>query len=83
MKNLSKINSLEELNKEYDKLQTKYGAKELNSIYNGGCTNNPDICFVFMNPTGRNIATSKDWDGPRYPWIGTKNVWTLFYKLKL
>ena len=83
MKNLCKINSLEELNKEYDKLQTKYGAKELNSIYNGGCTNNPDICFVFMNPTGRNIATSKDWDGPRYPWIGTKNVWTLFYKLKL
>ena len=83
MKNLSKINSLEELNKEYDKLQTKYGAKELNSIYNGGCTNNPDICFVFMNPTGRNIATSKDWSGPRYPWIGTKNVWTLFYKLKL
>ena len=83
MKNLSKINSLEELNKEYDKLQTKYGAKELNSIYNGGCTNNPDICFVFMNPTGRNIATSKEWDGPRYPWIGTKNVWTLFYKLKL
>lgn len=80
---LNKINSLEELNKEYDKLQNKYGAKELNSIYNGGCTTNPDICFVFMNPTGRNIASSKSWEGPRYPWVGTKNIWTLFYKLNL
>ena len=42
---------LEDLKAQYDKLQIKYGAKELTSIYNGGCTNNPDICFVFMNPT--------------------------------
>ena len=46
--------NLEALNNEYDKLQLKYGAKELDSIYNGGCVQNTDICFVFMNPTGRN-----------------------------
>ena len=74
---------LEELQKEYDKLQVKYGAKELDSIYNGGCNKNPDICFVFMNPTGRNIASSKDWKGLKSPWIGTKNIWNLFFKLKL
>ena len=74
---------LEDLNIEYDKLQKRYGAKELNSIYNGGCKNNPDICFVFMNPTGRNIASSKDWQGIRSPWIGTKNIWDLFYPLDL
>ena len=74
---------LEDLQKQYDKLQKKYGAKELNSIYNGGCDNNPDICFVFMNPTGRNIASSKDWKGIRAPWIGTKNIWDLFYSLDL
>jgi len=74
---------LEELNKEYDKLQLEYGAKELDSIYNGGCINNPDICFVFMNPTGRNIASSKLWHGPKSPWIGTKNIWNLFYELNL
>lgn len=51
---------LEDLKPKYDKLQKKYGAKELDSIYNGGCTENPDICFVFMNPTGRNIASSKE-----------------------
>ena len=36
-----------------------------------------------MNPTGRNIASSKEWKGIKSPWIGTKNIWTLFYKLDL
>ncbi len=75
--------TLNDLKKEYDKLQFKYGAKELDSIYNGGCDNNPDICFVFMNPTGKNIASNKSWKGIKSPWIGTKNIWDLFYELKL
>ena len=52
---------LEDLYGQYDKLQKKYGAKEVDSIYNGGCIDKLDICFVFMNPTGRNIASSKTW----------------------
>ena len=75
--------TLEDLKVKYDKLQKKYGAKELDSIYNGGCTENPDICFVFMNPTVRNIASSKEWKGIKSPWIGTKNIWDLFYSLNL
>ena len=74
---------LEDLQIEYDKLQLKYGAKELDSIYNGGCIKNPEICFVFMNPTGRNIASVKSWQGRKSPWIGTKNIWDLFYSLDL
>ena len=74
---------ISDLNPEYDKLQQEYGAKELTSIYNGGCTNNPDICFVFMNPTGRNIASDPNWKGRRSPWIGTKNIWKLFYRIGL
>lgn len=74
---------INELNAEYDKLQLQYGAKELTSIYNGGCTDNPDICFVFMNPTARNIAADKSWQGPRSPWIGTKNIWDLFMAIKI
>lgn len=74
---------LEDLKIEYDKLQMKYGASELDSIYNGGCDNNPDICFVFMNPTGRNIASEKSWKGLKSPWIGTKNIWDLFHSLDL
>ena len=61
----------------------KYGAKELDSIYSGGCEKNPDICFVFMNPTGRNIASSKLWTGRKSPWLGTKNIWKLFYNVNL
>ena len=75
--------TLDDLKIEYDKLQLKYGDKELDSIYNGGCINNPDICFVFMNPTKRNIASNKKWKGLKSPWIGTKNIWDLFYKLNL
>lgn len=74
---------LKELEKEYDKLQIKYGDKNLDSIYNGGCSNNPDICFVFMNPTGKNVASYDGWKGLKAPWIGTKNIWNLFYNLNL
>ena len=74
---------LEDLKYKYDKLQLKYGAKELDSIYYGGCNENPDICFVFMNPTGKNIAASKEWKGIKSPWLGTKNIWDLFYSLNL
>ena len=72
---------IEDLKESYDKLQLKYGAKELDSIYNGGCEENPDICFVFMNPTGRNIASIKSWKGRKSPWLGTKNIWKLFYNV--
>lgn len=75
--------TLDDLKIEYDKLQLKYGDKELDSIYNGGCIDNPDICFVFMNPTKRNVASNKSWKGLKSPWIGTKNIWDLFYKTNL
>lgn len=74
---------LSSLNKEYDKLQKIYGDPSLHSIYNGGCEENPEICFVFMNPTGRNIASLPGWTGPHHPWIGTKNIWDLFIAVHL
>ena len=74
---------LEELVKKYDKMQKKYGDPKLDSINFGGCTKNPDVCFVFMNPTARNVTSSKEWKGIKSPWVGTKNVWTLFNKLGL
>ena len=64
-------------------MQKLYGDPELDSIYNGGCLEHPNICFVFMNPTKRNIASLKTWKGLKSPWIGTKNVWSLFYALDL
>lgn len=78
-----KYKTMDDLYKVYDRLQKKNGDKELDSIYNGGCDDHPDICFVFMNPTRRNIAADKNWKGPKHPWIGTKNIWTLFHDLDL
>lgn len=74
---------LQSLNKEYDKLQKIYGDPSLHSIYNGGYEDHPDICFVFMNPTGRNIASNPNWKGPYHPWLGTKQIWDLFYAVSL
>lgn len=72
-----------QLHKEYDKLQLKYGDPTLSSIYGAGCIENPDIMFVFMNPTGRNISSIPSWEGLRAPWIGTKQVWDIFENLGL
>ena len=75
--------NLDQLKQEYDKLQKEYGAKELDSIYFGGCMDNPNVCFVFMNPTGKNIASNKNWKGLKAPWIGTKTIWGLFSEVGL
>ncbi len=72
-----------QLHKEYDKLQIKYGDPTLSSIYGAGCINNPEIMFIFMNPTGRNISSSHSWKGLKAPWIGTKQVWDIFENLGL
>ena len=74
---------IKDLNKKYDMLQKIYGDPSLASIYNGGCEENPDVCFIFMNPTGKNIASEKNWKGRRSPWLRTKNIWKLFYNVGL
>ena len=71
------------LHKEFDKLQQEYGDPNLNAIYGAGQIKNPTFAFVFMNPTARNITADKGWQGIKAPWIGTKQVWGLFYKLEL
>lgn len=70
--------TFQELNTRYDEMQLQYGDPHLKSVFYGGCMERPDICFVFMNPTGRNIATQPGWNGLRAPWVGTKNIWDLF-----
>ncbi len=72
---------IEQLFSGFDKLQQKHGCKNLSTIYGAGQIKNPKIVFVFMNPTGRNVASNKEWKGLRAPWIGTKNIWKLFYLL--
>ena len=69
----------ENLINKYREMQQKYGARNLDPIISGGCNTNPKLCFVFMNPTGRNIASDPAWEGLKSPWLGTKNIWKLFH----
>ncbi|MCL2629690.1 MAG: uracil-DNA glycosylase family protein [Alphaproteobacteria bacterium] len=69
---------IDRLHKEFDRLQQKHGSPGLTSIYGAGCIAGPKVCFVFMNPTGKNVASAKTWRGLKAPWIGTKNTWILF-----
>lgn len=67
----------------FDKLHELYGEKTLDAIYGCGQLQNPALCLVFMNPTARNVSASKKWKGLKAPWIGTKNVWEMFFQLGL
>ena len=69
--------------REFDRLQKIYGNPNLDAVYGAGEINSPKLCLVFMNPTSRNIASNKSWRGLKAPWIGTKNVWKMFYQLGL
>ncbi len=68
---------------QFDRLQVIYGDKNLDAVYGAGQINSPKLCLVFMNPTGRNISSNKEWKGLKALWIGTKNVWKMLYQLDL
>ena len=82
MRNLE-VSSMQKLIERYDELQKEYGSKELNSVYGCGCSENPKVALVFMNPTKRNIATNKFWAGLRAQWLGTKQIWEFLTKCGL
>lgn len=74
---------LTQLFDELDNLHSIYGDKEFTPIYGAGQIIKPRICLVFMNPTARNVSSHKSWKGLRAPWIGTKSIWKMFYRLGL
>ena len=62
-----------------NRLHKRYGSSHLFPIYGAGCIKNPKLALLFMNPTARNVSAYSLWKGLRAPWIGTKNVWKMFY----
>ena len=60
--------------------RTHFPTNELRPILGGGKTFKPKMMFVFINPTAANISSDKNWKGPRFPFIGTKQVWGVFYR---
>lgn len=74
------VNSLHE---SFDLLQKQYGDSRLKAIYGAGKIHQPEIMFVFMNPTAKNLASFDNWQGLRAPWLATKSIWDLFLATNL
>jgi len=72
-----------QLFEQFNRLQQIHGHRDLDAVYGCGKIKNPRICLVFMNPTGRNVSADKKWTGLKAPWLGTKNIWKMFYQLGL
>jgi len=81
---LEQISSLNELWK-YVNETTKenFPDNDLVPILGGGQEKNPKFMIVFINPTFRNISSDKNWQGPRFPFIGRKRPWIEFHKAGL
>ena len=76
-----KYQRLEELWKVVDELNRKhFPENRLEPILGNGKTFRPKIMFVFINPTHANMSSYPDWQGPRFPFIGTKPVWKIFHR---
>ncbi len=60
-------------------LDRKFSGNNLAPIMGNGKTENPKFMFVFINPTSRNTSSNPKWQGPRFPFIGTKQIWRIFY----
>ncbi len=76
--------ALDELWALVDELNRRcFPENRLRPILGGGRTCRPKVMFVFINPTGRNIGSDTEWQGPRFPFIGTKQVWRIFHRAGL
>ena len=73
--------SLEELWEIVDNINKQhFPENNLMPIWGNGKIFRPKIMFVFINPTHANISSDQNWQGPRFPFIGTKPVWRIFHR---
>ena len=76
--------NLDELWKHVETLNKKhFPSNKLKPIVGNGKTKNPRFMFVFINPTHANISSDPKWQGPRFPFIGTKPIWRIFHRAGL
>lgn len=78
---IQEIKTLGELWDYIDTLNKQYFPENrLQPIHGGGKSFRPKLMFVFINPTHANISSDRSWQGPRFPFVGTKSIWRVFRK---
>jgi len=78
------IEEIRNLNQLWEQVQilnrSNFPESKLKPILGGGQSQSPQIMFVFINPTYRNQSSDPAWSGPRFPFIGTREVWRIFHR---
>lgn len=69
------------LHQHFDRLQYEFWDSSYKAVYGAWCIQQPEICFVFMNPTARNISAHPEREGIRAPWLWLKQTWRMFHEL--
>lgn len=78
------INKIESLWEKIDNCtECKSQNNKLKHILGNGCITNPKLCFIFINPTHRNMSSNPNYNGQRSPFLGTKEVWKVFINSNL
>jgi uracil-DNA glycosylase len=78
---IAKCSDLSELHEIIYKIKTRYFPQDdLHPVPGGGKTSRPEIMGILINPTERNISSHTEWSGPRFPFVGIKSFWRVFYK---
>ena len=71
-----KQRQLAELNERLDRCASCTTlARNFRHVPGGGCWDRPEVMFVFINPTVRNISAHADWPGIRFPFAGKPKLW--------
>lgn len=52
-------------------------ARGLRHVPGGGCSDQPDLMLVFINPTVRNITAHASWPGRCFPFAGKPKLWQI------
>jgi len=73
--------TLEELWKQVHQINNEhFPENDLMPILGNGKDFQPKFMFIFINPTSKNISSDRGWKGPRFPFVGTKQIWKVFHK---
>jgi len=78
---LKACKTLDELWEYVERLHSEHFPRySLAPIFGGGRITQPKLMCVFINPTAKNISSRMEWRGPRFPFIGTRQVWRVFHR---